>query len=108
MRQQRTRVVINVGNLLELAGAGVAVYGVDRLAGLAWALVLAGMLAVIAAELIYDAHVWRIPLPHRPRTRQRLCEWRQHVRVWRMRRVQRWRRWRADHNDRVWTGRDSL
>lgn len=74
MRQQRVRLVVNVGNLLELAGASAAVYGLYRLAGLGFALLLAGVLAVAAAELVYDAHVWRLPLPRRPRPRLRAQE----------------------------------
>lgn len=82
MRQQRTRLVVNVGNLLELAGAGATCYGVYRLAGLGFALVLAGVLAVVAAELVYDAHVWRMPLPHRPRPLARAVRARDAIR-WR-------------------------
>lgn len=93
---QRTRVVVNVGNLLELIGAGAAVYGVDRLVGLSWALILAGVLLVIAAELIYDMHTWRIPLPHRPRPRVWLLDKRQRFAMWLARRRVQWTRWRAE------------
>ncbi len=62
----RTHVVVNVGNLLELLGATATVYGVARLAGFAYGLMLLGVLLVAAAELIYDTHVWRLPVPHRP------------------------------------------
>jgi hypothetical protein len=75
--RQRTKLVLNVGNLLELAGAACGVYGVDRLAGFAWALVLAGVLLVIAAELIYDGHIWRVSLPLRPQPSRWLKERRQ-------------------------------
>lgn len=85
--RQRTRLAINAGNLLELVGAGAVVYGVDRLVGLSWALVLAGILLVVAAELIYDSHVWRVPLPRRPRPRVKAREWRQRFVLWRIRRV---------------------
>ena len=81
--RQRTRLVLNVGNLLELAGAVCGVWGVDRLAGFAWALVLAGVLLVLAAELIYDGHLWRVPLPLRPEPRRWLKERRQ---AWALRR----------------------
>lgn len=101
MRQQRTRLVVSVGNLLEVVGAAAAVYGVDRIWGLGFALILAGVLAVAAAELIYDAHVWRVPLPHRPQPRQRLAEHRQRVSMWMLRRRVAWRRWRADREDRA-------
>jgi hypothetical protein len=84
---QRTRLVLNVGNLLELVGAGCGVYGVGRLAGFAWALVLAGVLLVVAAELIYDGHLWRIPLPHKPEPRRWLLERRQRVEKWRTQRT---------------------
>lgn len=93
--RQRTRLVINAGNLLELVGAGCAVYGVARLAGLGFALVLAGVLLVVAAELIYDSHVWRVPLPLRPQPRVRLRERRQSVEVWWARRTAGLVRWRA-------------
>lgn len=92
---RRTRLVVNVGNLLEVLGAGVVVVGVDRLAGLAWALVLLGVLLVVAAELVFDASVWRLPLPRRPRPGVRLVERRQALVVWRARRMVAWRRWRA-------------
>lgn len=65
--QQRRRVNVNVGNLLELAGAGVGCYAVDRLAGLAWALVAAGVVLVVGAEFVYDSHVVRVPLLRCPR-----------------------------------------
>ncbi len=64
---QRTHVVVNVGNVLELAGAGVGCYGVAVLAGVGWALVAAGVVLVVGAELVYDSHGLRVPLPRRPR-----------------------------------------
>lgn len=82
--RQRTKLVLNVGNLLELAGAACGVWGVNRLAGFAWALVLAGVLLILAAELIYDGHLWRVPLPLRPEPSRWLKERRQ---VWALRRV---------------------
>jgi hypothetical protein len=62
----RYRLNVNIGNLLELLGAAAAVYGLARLAGLAYGLILLGILLVVAAEFIYDSTVLRIPLPHRP------------------------------------------
>lgn len=76
MRHQRARLVVHVDNLLELVGAAAGVYGLYRLEGLAWALILAAVLLVVAAEFIYDGHAQAIPLPHRPRpvtTAKRLC-----------------------------------
>ena len=93
---RRTRLVVNVGNLIELVGASAVVDAVDRLAGLPWALLLAGVLLVIAAELIYDTHTWQIPLPHRPRPRAWLLDKRQRFGIWRMRRRAQWARWRAE------------
>jgi hypothetical protein len=58
------RIIVNVGNLLEVLGAAVLCYAVDQLVGLAWALILAGILLIIGAEFVYDAHTWKIPLPH--------------------------------------------
>lgn len=100
MRQQRTRVVINVGNLLELAGAGCAVYGLDRILGLGWALILAGILLVAAAELIYDQHAWRIPLPRLPQIRLRVAERKDYARAWWIRRRARYIRWQARRANR--------
>jgi hypothetical protein len=85
MKQQRRHLLLNAGNLLELAGAALAVYAVVLLAGVAWGLLLAGVLLVVAAELIFDERVWRLPLPHRPALRFRAL--RADVRE------RRWRRW---------------
>lgn len=82
---QRTRLAVNVGNLFELLGAAAGVYGVYRLLGLAWALIAAAVLLILAAELIYDAHSWMIPLPRRPHPRVRLLEARQRLALRRMR-----------------------
>lgn len=82
---QRSRLAINVGNLFELLGAACGVYGVYRLVGLAWALIAAAVLLILAAELIYDAHVWTLSLPRRPHPRVRLTEARQRFAIKRMR-----------------------
>jgi hypothetical protein len=85
--RQRTKLVLN-GNLLELVGAGCGVWGVDRLWGFSWALVLAAILLVAGAELVYGEHpdpgappgtprVWKIPLPLKPEPRRWLKERRQ-------------------------------
>lgn len=85
---QRSRLTINVGNLLEVIGAVTGVYGVYRLVGLAWALIAAAVLLVVAAELIYDGRLCSIPLPRHPHPGRRLAGIRQRAR-WR------WIRWRA-------------
>lgn len=81
----RTRLVVNVGNLLELLGCAAIAYGVSRIAGLGVALIVSGILGVAAAELVYDAHVWRVPLPHTPRPRARLARTGERLRWWRLR-----------------------
>lgn len=109
MRQQRTCVVINVGNLLEVIGAGCAIYGVAILLGAGFALILAGILAVIAAELIFDAHVWRIPLPHRPQPRRWARERRRALRAFRIRKRTAYRLWKRRHRrPDAWTGKANL
>jgi hypothetical protein len=89
--RQRSRLAINVGNLLELLGAGCGVYGIDRLAGLSWALIATAILLIVAAELIYDAHVWRLPLPLVPQPRRWIKERRQAAQIWRRSLRARWR-----------------
>jgi hypothetical protein len=96
--RQRTKLTINVGNLLELTGAICGVWAVDRLAGFSWALVLAAVLLVAGAELVYGEHpdpmappgtprVWKIPLPLRPQPSRWATERRQAIEVWRAQRV---------------------
>lgn len=89
MPSDRYRIVVNFGNLLELLAAASAVYGVSRLLGLAYGLILLGILLAVGAELIYDATVIRIPLPKRPHpvqaikraeTRLKRWHWDRHVR----------------------------
>ena len=89
--RQRSRLAVNAGNLLELAGAVCGVYGIDRLAGLSWALIAAAILFVAAAELIYDEHVWRLPLPLRPQPRRWMKERQQSLSI-RWYRLRVWRR----------------
>lgn len=60
-------VVVSVGNVLELAGAALACYALDRLAGTPAALLLGAVLLVVGAELLYDGTVVSFPLPRRPR-----------------------------------------
>lgn len=90
MRGQRTRVHIGIGDVLETAGAGIACWGVARLVGLWAALILAGVLLVIAGELIYSGRTITIGLPHRPQPRQRAREswerWTVRRRRWQVRR----------------------
>ena len=90
MRGPRTRLIIVVGNTLEILGAVSACVGTYLLAGLPWMLVLLAVLLIIAAELIYDASILRVPLPRRPQLRTRLLERRQALNLWRAtRRVKR-------------------
>ncbi len=92
---QRSRLVINAGNLLEFIGAACLVYGMDRLLGLAWAFIVGGILLVAVAELIFDAKVWRLPLPLRPHPRRWSNERRQAFDLWWTRRSQRRHRQRV-------------
>lgn len=93
--RQRSYLKINAGNFLEVVGAALGVYGLDRLAGFAWALILAAILFVVAAELIYDEHVWRVPLPVRPQPGKWVKARRQRIGLWRFRITTRWRAGRA-------------
>lgn len=83
--RQRTRLLINAGNVLEILGAASIVFGSSRLFGVGVAAIVAGVLVVLAAELIYDGHVWRVPLPHRPQVRQRVKARQFQLRMWRAR-----------------------
>lgn len=60
---QRTRLKLNLGNLLEVAGAALGVWSAYRYFGLTGALLVAAVLCVVAAEFLYDDVVLRIPLP---------------------------------------------
>lgn len=76
MPVQRPRLAVNVGNLLELASVVALCWAVDWLAGASWCLVAAGVAGVLLAELVYDGHVLRVPIPRRPHLLQRLRAWR--------------------------------
>ena len=58
-------VYVNLGNLFELIAAGLACWGVWRLAGFGWALITAAVLLVAAAELIVDGNAQARVLPLR-------------------------------------------
>src|SRR5580700_4320469 len=92
--RERTKLVLKVGDGLETIGAGLAVWGVDRLAGFSWALILAAILLVVGAELVYGEtdnpqlppgapRVLKIPLPLKPQPRRWATERRQ---AWGLRR----------------------
>lgn len=61
MRGMKIR--LQLGNLLELVAAGLAVYGVDSLAGWRWCVVAGAVLAAVFAEFLYDDTSIGIPLP---------------------------------------------
>lgn len=63
---------VSFGNLLELAGAGLACYAIYRLVGLSWSLVGGAVMLLVAAELVYDVSVLHFPLPRRPRPVERV------------------------------------
>lgn len=77
LARQRRHLRFGVGNILEMAGAGLACYAVSSLWGTPIALLVAGVVVVVAAELIYDAATLSVPLPLRPRPVARV------VAVWR-------------------------
>ena len=54
---------LNVGNLLEILGAGLGLAGTFLIAGLAVTLLVGCVMAVLLAEFVFDASV--IPLPSR-------------------------------------------
>ena len=61
----RSRLVVNVGNLLEVLGLVALVIGVLVLYGAGWALIVGGVLAVGSAQLLFDGIVAAVPLPRR-------------------------------------------
>lgn len=71
-QDERARVVLNVGNVLELAGAALLCWAVYLVAGLAGFLAASGVVLVLLAELVYDAATARVPLPHVRRLAARL------------------------------------
>lgn len=72
--RQRSRLVINAGNLIEFIAGACAVAGVYGLAGVFWALIVTAVLLVIGAEFIYGDKPWRVPLPLRPQPQRWLKE----------------------------------
>ena len=60
---RHTRLNIHVGNLLELVGVIALCFGVARLAGVGWAIVLAGVVLILWGNLSYSRAVLRVPLP---------------------------------------------
>lgn len=78
--RQRTKLVINAGNFLELIAAVCAVVGIYRLAGVSWALIATAILLVVGAELVLGDQPWRVPLPHRPHPQRWLAEQRDRAR----------------------------
>lgn len=81
--RQRSRLVISVPDVLELAAVGLACYGVFRLAGLAWALILAAVLFVVGAEFAWDGATVKIPLPLKPQPRVKVKQARQRFAIFR-------------------------
>jgi hypothetical protein len=86
--RQRTKLRIKVGDALEVAAAGFAIWAVLRLAGFSWALVATAILLVVGAELVFGEvdhpeappgtpRTIRIPLPLKPEPRRWLKERRQ-------------------------------
>ncbi len=63
MSDDRSKLVVHVGNLLEFVAAGLAVYGVDALAGWRWSVIAGAAVAGVLAEFLYDDTVLRLPLP---------------------------------------------
>lgn len=51
---------------MELVGAGLACFALSELWGAPVALLVAGVVLVVGAELIYDSSVLSVPLPTRP------------------------------------------
>lgn len=68
---QRSRLVVNIGNLIELAAVVALVWGVGLLAGRGWAFVTGGVLGILAAEFVYTDHAARLPLPRLPKVLRR-------------------------------------
>lgn len=67
MNQQRPRLRVHVGNTAQLCGGALTCYGIDRLAGLAVSLIVAGVVLAVLANFEWDASVWSVPLPLAPR-----------------------------------------
>ncbi len=89
------KLVINIGNLLELIGAVVLVLGIYKLAGTGWALIATAILILIAAEINYSDLPLRIPLPLKPQPKRWLTERRQTLEVRQRRAKRSIQRWQA-------------
>jgi hypothetical protein len=68
----RKRLRVYVGGWIEVFGAAMTVTAVYLLTSLPWALVAGGVFLLIAAELVYDGTILRLPLPRRPHPIQRI------------------------------------
>lgn len=56
------RIVLNVGNVLELVGAGLGTWGAYLMFGLAISLIVGAVFILIGAELVYDGHTFEVPI----------------------------------------------
>jgi hypothetical protein len=63
MNPQRRYLNLHVGNVAQLVGAALTCYGVDHRFGLAWSMILAGVVLAVLANFEWDSAVWRLPLP---------------------------------------------
>jgi hypothetical protein len=72
-RQEAPSIVnLNLGNLLELVGAGLLIYGVYVLAGWGGCVITGAACAVVMAEYLYGDTVLKIPLGRRKNRLPRL------------------------------------
>jgi hypothetical protein len=93
---RRTRLHVKKGEILELAGAGLACYAVADLVGVGFALLLAAVLILLVAETRHEGETWAIPLPRRPHPLVRLEERRQSWQLTRARYRRRYQAWKHD------------
>ena len=61
--------------MLELIAASMIVCGIYLLAGLGWCLISGGLTVVVGAEILYNNHIWTIPLPRRPHPVRRVRDY---------------------------------